>query len=155
MTKPKPSDAKVASLRQRGTLNPRPGSVKDPLFTSGGFFDPRDLVQVKYEMVRRVQVDGQSVSEAALAFGFSRPSFYQAQSVLAQGGLAALIPQKPGPRRSHKLSPDVLDFLLQERSLDGSVDSRELAQRVLSHFSLKIHPRSIEKAMARLEKKHQ
>ena len=108
MSKAKPSDPKLAALRQQGCLNPNPHKVVDPLFASSDFFDPRDLVQVKYEMVRRVRVDGQPVSHSAVAYGFSRPAFYQAQTVLDHGGLAALVPRKPGPRRSHKLSTDVM-----------------------------------------------
>jgi len=75
MTNP---DAKLQTLQQQGTLNPRPKDVSDELFVQDGFFDPRDLVQVKYEMLRRVQADGKSVTDAAASFGFSRPSFYQA-----------------------------------------------------------------------------
>jgi hypothetical protein len=49
------SDEKLTILRQSHTLHPRPDQVRDPLFTSGSpFFDPRDLVQVKYELLRRV-----------------------------------------------------------------------------------------------------
>ena len=44
---------------------------------------------------------------------FSRPVLYQAQAALTRGGLAALVPKKPGPRRAHKLSPEVVDFLHQ------------------------------------------
>ena len=83
-------DAKLATLRQQGTLNPRPRAVTDPQFAQDRFFDPRDLVQVKYEMLRRVQSDGHSVTGAATAFGFSRPSFYQALSAFEEGGLAGL-----------------------------------------------------------------
>ena len=79
MPKPPPQDPKVESLRQQATLNPRPQTVTDDLFTDSEFFDPRDLVQVKYEMLRRVEKDGHSISEAATRFGFSRPSFYQAR----------------------------------------------------------------------------
>jgi hypothetical protein len=69
-------DAKLQTLQQQGTLNPRPEDVRDELFLQNGFFDPRDLVQVKYEMLCRVETDGKSVTEAATRFGFSRPSFY-------------------------------------------------------------------------------
>jgi len=41
----------------------------------------RDVVQVKYEMLRRVRVDQVPMARAARAFGFSRPAFYQAQAV--------------------------------------------------------------------------
>jgi hypothetical protein len=153
MSKAKPSDPKLAALRQQGCLNPNPHKVVDPLFASSDFFDPRDLVQVKYEMVRRVRVDGQPVSHSAVAYGFSRPAFYQAQTVLDHGGLAALVPRKPGPRRSHKLSTDVMEFLQQQRSTDLSLRPPDLARLVLAHFGRKVHPRSVERALARQEKK--
>jgi hypothetical protein len=153
MSKAKPSDPKLAALRQQGCLNPNPHKVVDPLFASSDFFDPRDLVQVKYEMVRRVRVDGQPVSHSAAAYGFSRPAFYQAQTVLDHGGLAALVPRKPGPRRSHKLSTDVMEFLQQQRSTDLSLRPPDLARLVLAHFGRKVHPRSVERALARQEKK--
>jgi hypothetical protein len=51
-------DPKAAALAQTRSLNPRPDSVRDQEFGSSEFFDARDLVQVKYEMVRRVRVDG-------------------------------------------------------------------------------------------------
>jgi len=127
--------------------------VADPLFAESDFFDSRDLVQVKYEMVRRVKAEGQTVSASAAAFGFSRPSFYQAQSVLESGGLAALAPQKPGPRRAHKLDADVMDFLEQLRSEDSSLKAGELARRIDGRFGRKVHPRSIERALTRQEKK--
>lgn len=149
---PRP-DPKVEVLRRQGTFNPRSDQVSDALFVNAGFFDARDLVQVKYEMVRRVQVDGQAVSHSAAAFGFSRPSFYLAQAALARGGLAALVPKKPGPRSSHKLSTEVMEFVLQQLSEDASLGSTELARKILTRFGSKIHPRSIERALARREKK--
>jgi hypothetical protein len=91
MAKAKPPDPKLEALRQQGSLNPRPDKVRDPLFTTADFFDARDLIQVKYEMVRRVLVDGQPVSSTASSFGFSRPTFYQAQAALESGGLAGLV----------------------------------------------------------------
>jgi hypothetical protein len=84
-------DPKLEALRDGGSLNPRPQDVSDPLFANDSFFDPRDLVQVKYEMLRRVQNEGHSVTGAATAFGFSRPSFYQALSALEQGGRALFL----------------------------------------------------------------
>jgi hypothetical protein len=67
MARPAARTSKAAALRQRGSLNPRPQAVRDPLFATTEFFDARDLVQVKYEMVRRVQADGQAVSQSAQA----------------------------------------------------------------------------------------
>ena len=153
MGKPKPPDPKLAALRQERSLNPRPAGVVDPLFVSADFFDARDLVQVKYEMVRRVRLDGQAVSRSAELFGFSRPSFYQAQADFERGGLAALVPKKRGPRRAHKLSAEVVDFLKEEQSKDSSPGSPELTRRIQERFGIKVHPRSVERALSRREKK--
>ena len=57
-------DPKVQALRAERSLNPRPGTVRDERFAASGFLDPRDLVQVKYEMVRRVRVDGDTVARS-------------------------------------------------------------------------------------------
>jgi hypothetical protein len=84
-------DPKVASLREARCLNPHPEAVTDEAFASQEFFDARDAVQVKYEMVRRVRVDGDSVSAAAAAFGYSRPSFYEAAAALDEQGLASIL----------------------------------------------------------------
>jgi transposase len=140
-------------LRQQGTLNPHPEQVTDPLFQTHEFFDPQDLVQVKYEMVRRVQIDKQSVSQSAAAFGFSRPTFYQAQADLKQGGLVGLVPQKRGPRSGHKLTPAVLDFLQQIRASDPASSTAQLAEAVAERFHVRVHPRSIERSLLRHQKK--
>ena len=153
MAKRKTPDPKTEALRREGCLNPHPEKVADPLFAQSDFFDARDLVQVKYEMVRRVEIDGQSVSDSATAFGVSRPTFYQAQTALETGGLGALSPQKPGPRRAHKLGVDVMDFVEQLQSEDASLKAPELARRIRGRFGLKVHPRSIERALSRQEKK--
>jgi transposase len=149
------ADRKAEALRRRGTLNPRPDRVADPLFVGSDFFDARDLVQVKYEMVRRVRADGRPISHSAAEFGMSRPTFYQAQAALELGGVAALVPRKPGPRRAHKLDTEVMNFIERLRSEDPALRSADLAARVLDRFGRKVHPRSVERAPARREKKQQ
>jgi transposase len=143
-------DEKRAALRARHALHPHPEAVTDPLFVAGDpFFDARDLVQVKYEMLRRVQHEGASVTSAAQAFGLSRPAFYAAQRAWEQGGLPALVPARPGPRRAHKLGEEVVAYLVRARAADPQVRADELAQQVQARFGLQVHPRSIERALAR------
>ncbi len=153
MAKRKRNNPKLDTLRQRGALHARADEVTDPSFLENEFFDPHDLVQVKYEMLRRVRVDCQPVARAARAFGFSRPSFYQAQAALARAGLCGLLPAKRGPRRAHKLSADVLAFLRSELANDTRLTPADLASRLLDRFQLRVHPRSIERALARPGKK--
>ena len=147
------TEAKSASLRQFGGLNSHPDEVADSLFQDNDFFDALDLLQVKYEMLRRVRVDGWSVTAAADAYGFSRLAFYHAQNAFAQAGLPALLPKRPGPRRSHKLSDAVVDFLLEQRQGDPALSAADLAKRLRRRFHFKVHPRSIERALARRQKK--
>ncbi len=151
-----PSDDKLAALRSHLAANPRADTVTDPAFSPGDpFFDARDLVQVKYEMVRCAQRDGQPVSRAARAFGFSRPSFHQAQAAPAQQGLPGLLPRRPGPKRAHKLTAAVVAVLQQAEADDPSIHVNALAQMLCDQLGLSVHPRSIERAFARDSKKRQ
>jgi transposase len=142
-------DPKVEALRAERSLNPRPETVTDEEFRSSEFFDARDVVQVKYEMVRRVRVDGEPVSRSAAAFGFSRPSFYEAAAAVDSGGLAALVPARPGPRRAHKLTDEVVAFARQLLEADPSLRSVDLAAEIAERFGIHVHPRSVERALAR------
>jgi transposase len=146
-------DAKRQALRQQGVLHAHPQDVTDPLFHTHEFFDPRDLVQVKYEMLRRVQVEGLSITAAAAAFGFSRPAFYQAQAAYQRHGLPGLLPQRPGPRRAHKLSAEVVDFVLQHRAKNPALRASALAALIEEALGITVHPRSLERALARRQKK--
>src|SRR5215831_9949218 len=146
-------DTKLRTLQQQGTLNPRPKAVRDEVFLQDEFFDPRDLVQVKYEMLRRVRTEGQSVTDAAAAFGFSRPSFYQAQAAFQQDGLAGLVPRKRGPKQAHKLTEAVLDFIRETRHTEPSMQAGILARLIHQRFGITVHPRSIQRALLRHQKK--
>jgi transposase len=117
------------------------------------FFDPRDLVQVKYEMLRAVEKEGQSVKQASEAYGFSRPSFYHAQSQFKKGGVSGLIKTRPGPKSSHKITDEVLAFIEEETEEGKPLRSRKLAFLIKERFGKNVHPRSIERAMARRKKK--
>jgi transposase len=147
------TDAKRQALRELGVLHVRPEDVTDELFRSHEFFDRHDLVQVKYEMLRRVQLEDQAVAHVVKAFGFSRPSFYQALEVFQQQGLAGLIPKRRGPTKAHKLSDEVLEYIEELKALEEALRAPELCQRVLKKFGLSVHPRSIERALQRRRKK--
>ncbi len=142
-------DPKVEALRAERSLNPRPEAVVDEAFATSEFLDARDLVQVKYEMVRRVRIDGDAVSRSAAAFGFSRPSFYEAAAALDAGGLPALVPARPGPRRAHKLTEEVVAFAREALTTDPAPRSADLVDAIAERFGVRVHPRSVERALAR------
>jgi transposase len=152
-TRPPRRDAKVEALRAQGVLHPRPDVVRDPLFGSHEFFDARDLVQVKYEMLRRVDVEGHSVSRTAEAFGCSRPTFYQAQAAFKTQGLPGLVPRKRGPRRAHKLDDAVIAFVTALRTDDPSLSTPAVLDHIRRRFGRVVHRRTLERALRREEKK--
>jgi transposase len=140
-------------LKQLGALNSAAEKVSDELFLNQEFFDSSDLVQVKYEMLRRVQEGGLSVTEAARRFGFSRTAFYQALSIFEQQGMLGLIPNRPGPKEAHKLNESVMEFLEQQLADHTSLRPAEMAERITQKFGISVHPRSIERALSRRRKK--
>ena len=151
----KPGDGKTESLKKYGALNPHPEKVVEKMFTDPAleFFDPRDLVQVKYEMLRTVEQEGRSVKHAAEAFGFSRPAFYQAQSQFNREGVNGLIKKRPGPKSAHKLTDDILTFIEEKVKEGKPLRARTLGPLIKEKFGKDIHPRSIERAVKRRKKK--
>jgi transposase len=104
-------------------------------------------------MLRQVSVERGSVTEAAAQFGLSRPSFYEAQAAFQQDGLAGLLPEKRGPRRAHKLSEEIMEFLKKEKAEDPDLSGAALAEKLWKERRLRVHRRSIERALARRKKK--
>ena len=139
--------SKADALLEEGTLNSTPEKVRDPKFQQGEFFDPRDVVQVKYEMLRRVRVESALVTDTALEYGISRPTYYQARTRFDEAGIAGLVPKKRGPRGPHKLHGEVLAFLEQQVVPGQPIRAPELATRVRQEFGLDVHPRTIERAL--------
>jgi transposase len=153
---PKPrQDPKSTALKNDAVLNPHPDAVTDALFQSNAFFDARDLVQVKYEMLRRARAEGMPKADAAQAFGVSRPTFYLAERALAEQGLAGLLPRKRGPKQAHKLAGKVLAYVEQLLAKDASLRAPALATLLAQRFAMQVHPRSIERALARKKKRRQ
>lgn len=149
----KTPDPKLQALLEQGVANPRPEEVRDSAFQENEFFDPRDLVQVKYEMLRRVRTEGSSVADAAARFGVTRPTFYKAQTDFERDGLVGLLPAKRGPHGPHKLTAKVMDFVMRVLAKEPSLDAAALAERVEQEIGLRVHRRTIERALARAKKK--
>jgi transposase len=148
------NDSKRSQLARRQALHPNPEKVTDPLFQDHPFFDPCDVVQVKYEMLRAVRVEGRMPSQAAAQFGFSRPTFYQARGAFVRAGMPGLLPAKKGPRRAHKLSGTVMAFIDRELAAEPTLTMTMLADRIHEGLGVSVHPRSVKRALARRAKKN-
>ena len=147
-------DNKTDRLRQSGTLNPRPEAVSDPLFQDSGFFDPRDLLQVRYEMVRAAAA-GAPIKEAAARFGTSVSTCVRANRAFRKDGLQGLIPKRRGPRGPHKITAEIVAFVEDFRREHGPVGLAKLVPLIAEIFGVKVHARGLYRALARKNAKNQ
>lgn len=140
-------ESRRAALEAAGLVHPRPEAVRSALFTSGrAFFLADDKVQVKYEMLRAVRVDGETVSASASAHGYSRAEYYLVDRAFAERGMAGLVDGRRGRRGPTKLSAEIVAFL-QEASSDRS--GADLAREVSERFGVGLHRRTVERARRR------
>lgn len=144
---------KIKRLQEDGVFNRSHAQVHDPLFEEHEFFCPYDLMQVKYEMVRRVQIDEWTVSRAAETYGFSRVSFYETRKAIEHEGIAGLIPRKRGPKTAYKLTDEVMGFVERQLEKDPALRAAAMAGLLEEEFGFTIHPRSIERALESRKKK--
>ena len=146
-------NVKAHFLADQQALHLRPEAIRDAQFQEGGFFDPRDLVQVRYEMLRRHLVDGKPVAEVTRDFGMSRQMFYVLLSMLQQQGLLGLLPRKRGPKTAHKCTDAIIDFVSSRRQEDPDRSFRDLVEDVEDKFGVQLHPRTLQRRLLREEKK--
>ena len=142
------SSDKVQSLRTGKCLNPHPERVRDMLFREHPFFDARDLMQVKYEMLRSVRDDGITVVESSERFGLSRQTYYAAADAFAAEGLMGLLPKRSGPRKAHKFSPELVAELNAAWHRHPRPSLSELVTLVESRIGMTVHPRSIQRVLS-------
>src|SRR5260370_35872599 len=138
-------DPKSQALARDGALNPHPEAVHDALAVDHPLFDPKDLVQVRYEMVRRHKADGIPISDVAATFGVSRPTFYKAQDTLAAAGLSGLLPQPRGPRGGHKISAEVVAFLVDLKDATPQLTTPQCLAAVGARLCINGHRRRLER----------
>ncbi len=147
-----PNKEKEKYLKESATFNPKAFEVKDELFMKNDFFDSRDAVQVKYEMLRKVRKEKFEVKEAVHLFGMSRQYYYKIKNAFDQMGMAGLLPEKRGPKHPFKLTDDIVRFINETIKEEPSLTNQQITEKVKTRFKLTIHPRTIER-MHKIQKK--
>jgi transposase len=144
-----PNPKKIESLRSAASLNRHPEKVRHPQFLENDFFDPHDLIQLKYETIRAVEVEGHPIARAAIDFGLSRPTVYEAKENFRQGGIEALLGRKRGPKKPRKLTAEVCQYLREQLATKPDLKATKLVREVRKRFRITLHPRTVEKTLAK------
>jgi hypothetical protein len=63
-----------------------------------------------------------------------------------------LVPARPGPRRAHKLTDEIVAFVREQLDADASLRPGDLVEVIVQRFGVRVHPRSIERAISRAER---
>jgi len=136
-------------LQSNGTYNKNYEKVKDSRFIGNDFYDPMDIVQVKYEMIKDVVNYGKSVTDAADGFGFSRTAYYNIKDAFDKRGVSGLIPEKPGPKKPRKLTPEYQKQIDDYIAKKPGASSAELASVINENNGVNISKRTIERYRAK------
>jgi len=146
-------DPKALFLAQCAALHPHPQRVQDALFRGSTFFDPRDLIQVRYEMVRRFRVNGHAAVGVARSFGVSRQSLYALAQAFQERGLPGLFPSKRGPKAPSKCTDEVLAFVRARLAESPWLTPDELLSDIQRRLGVHLHRRTLQRQLKRLGKK--
>lgn len=139
---------KIDVLREANACNHNPEKVVDPLFLEDAFFDANDIVQVKYEMLRRQRADKMPVQSIARSFGFSKVTFYEAQQAFEQEGVLGLQPKKRGPKQRHKLIPEIIEFAKKKIQQDSNLRTDDLLAQIQQQYGVSLHKRTLERGLS-------
>jgi transposase len=64
------------------------------------------------------------------------------------------VPARPGPRGGHKLTEEVLAWAEEQLAASPALRPAQLPALIEDAFGVRVHPRSVEKALARHRERH-
>jgi len=132
-------------LIKNGTFNKNHEKVKREGFIEGGFYDPMDIVQVRYEMIKDVDNSGKTIEQISSEYGYSRASYYHIKDNFDKGGMTALIPEKTGPKEARKLTSDLQDYIKEYTQRDPKASSSKIAEEIESVKGVTVSKRTVER----------
>lgn len=144
------SQSKVEFLRSEGLLNSRPERVTHPLFESVPFFDPLDLPQVRYELLRAARAENLPVAQACRLLGFSREYFYRLERTFMKRGYVALIGAPRGRRPLLALNPEILTFIVHRKLEQPQLSGEQLRKEILQRYKVACSRRTVERIIEKV-----
>jgi transposase len=144
------AQSKKHFLEQEGLLNPNPQRVSHPLFKTLDFFDPFDLPQIRYEMLRTARVEQGSVAQACKLFGFSREYFYQLERSFMDRGYVALLGSPMGRRPLLALNQEIVNFIIHRKLERPHLSGEDLRQMIQREYKVTCSRRTVERVVKKV-----
>lgn len=116
------------------------------------FFDPNDLMQVKYEMLRHITTDNWSIIKVTKTFGISLTTCYKLNINFQKLGLSSFVPDKRGPKINLKLTAEIIDFIKHQKS-KRVLTWNEIIIIIKDKFNVNLHLRTAQQVMNNVVKK--
>ncbi|MFT7880919.1 MAG: hypothetical protein ABXS91_11065 [Sulfurimonas sp.] len=143
-------ESKRLFLEKEGLLNPKPERISYRAFETFDFFDPFDLPQVRYEMIRTARVEEMSVADACKSFGFSREYFYKLERAFMARGYVAMLGSTMGRRPIIALNQEIINFIVHQKVEDSQLSGEKLRQQIQSLFNVDCSRRTVERIVEKL-----
>jgi len=132
-------------LLENGTYNKNHNKVIEQRFVDDDFYDPQDLAQVKYEMLRTVRESEKSIEEVTKRFGFSRSGFYKIKNSFEKSGISSFVSNKTGPQNARKLTKEYQQFIDNYLFENPNTSSENITAVLKLEKGLVISKRTIER----------
>lgn len=134
-------------LEKEGLLNKQPKRISPLMFTDNDFFDPFDLPQVRYEMLRSSRIEKKTVAQACKIFGFSREYFYKLERNFMARGLVALLGSPKGRRPLIAINQEIVNFIVHRRIDDSKLSGDDLRKEILKLYKIDCSRRTVERVI--------
>ncbi len=144
------AEIKKKFLEKEGLLNPKPERISHPLFKTLDFFDPLDLPQVRYELIRAARAEKISVVQTCNLFGFSREYFYKLERAFMARGYVALLGSTMGRRPIIALNQEVVNFIVHRKIEEPKLSGENLRKEIQQLYNVHCSRRTVERIVEKL-----
>jgi len=106
-----------------------------------------DLQAIRFLMLLEGECLEEDITALVARYGYSRQRYYQLRDLFISGGLAALEPQKSGPKSNYRRTDQVVRQVLRYRFLDPDCSPEVIGQK-LRQRQVPISDRSVSRIIA-------
>ena len=141
--------SKIEFLKQEGLLNKNSDRIIHSEFTNNAvtFYD---LPQVKYEFLRNVRIEGESVTSVCKKFGFSREYFYKLERLFMERGYVSLLNSSMGRRPVLSLNQEIILYIVNKKNENPKISGEQLRKEIMNCYKVECSRRTVERLIKQL-----